>query len=136
MEEKQFEAITTQEQLNAVVEPLLKAERDKFKDYADLQKKAGTVEKLQSQITDLTARITTLQNEALQRKIAHEEGLPYELAGRLTGKDEKEMRTDAQALAKYIVKKSAPPLHDPEPEQTQNSEKSALKEVLSKLRKD
>lgn len=135
MDENTFEAITTQEQLNARIAPLLQAERDRFSDYADLQKKAGLVDGLQSQISDLTAQVAALRNEALQRRIAHEEGLPYELAGRLAGKDEKEMRADAQALAKFVVKKPASPLRSPEPE-TANSTSAALKEVLGKLRKE
>lgn len=137
MAEEQFEAITSKEQFNALVEPLLKAERDKYADYADLQKKAGQVDGLKSQISDLTARIDTLQGEAMQRKIAHEEGLPYELAGRLVGKNENEMRADAKALAKFVMKKPVKtlPLQQSEPEQTDSS-RSALKDVLGKLRKE
>lgn len=136
MENDTFEAITTQEQFDARVAPLLQAERDKYSDYTDLKNKAGLVDGLQSQVTALNAQVATLQSEALQRRIAHEEGLPYELAGRLKGKDEKEMRADAQALAKFVAKPAkAPPLHDPEPEQT-DSTKSALKEVLNKIRKE
>ncbi len=137
MEQETFEAITTQEQFDAQVAPLLQAERDKFSDYADLQRKAGLVDGLQAQVSDLTAQVAALRNEALQRQIAHEEGLPYELANRLTGKDERELRADAQALAKFVARKpaKAPPLHDPEGEQT-DSTRAALKEVLGKIRKE
>lgn len=137
MEPKPFEAIATQEQFDARVAPLLQAERDKYADYADLQSQAGLVDGLKKQVTDLTAQVSALQSEALQRRIAHEEGLPYELAGRLTGKDEKEMRADAQALAKFIARKpqKAQPMRDPEPEPT-NTKNAALKELLGKLRKE
>ena len=137
MEAKPFEAITTQEQLDARVEPLLAAEREKYKDYETLKIQAGQVEGLQTQVADLTARLAALQNESLQHRIAHEEGLPWELAGRLSGKDEKAMRADAQALAKFVARKPqrAAPLRDPEPEPT-NTKTAALKEVLGKLRKE
>lgn len=137
MEPKPFEAITTQEQFDTRVAPLLQAERDRYADYAALQERAGLVDGLQTQVTDLNAKIAALQGEALQRRIAHEEGLPWELAGRLTGKDEKEMRADAQALAKFIARRTqkAAPLRDPEPEPT-NTKKAALKEVLGNLRKE
>lgn len=137
MEPKPFEAITTQEQFDTRVAPLLQAERDKYSDYTALQERAGLVDGLQTQVTDLCAKVTTLQSEALQRRIAHEEGLPWELAGRLSGKDEKEMRADAQALAKFISRRpqKAAPLRDPESEPT-NTKNAALKEVLGKLRKE
>lgn len=133
MGDKAFTAITTQEEFDAAVNPLLKAERDKYADYAELKKKAGSVDALQSTISELNARVSNLQREAVCRKVAHEEGLPYELAGRLSGKDEDEIRADAKTLAKYVAVKKAPPLREPEPDTTKQS---PLKEVLEKIRKD
>ena len=61
------------------------------------------------QIAELTGKVATYETASLKTRIAHEMGLPYDLANRLTGADEKELRTDAESLAKLIPNKPAPP---------------------------
>lgn len=67
-------------------------------------------------IAELTGKVSTYELSSLKARIAHEVGLPYDLANRLTGADEKELRSDAESLSKLIPSKpSAPPLKSTEP---------------------
>lgn len=76
--ENEFTPIATQEDLDAAINEALKP----YADY-DAQKN----------------RADTAEGKLLRYRIAHESGLAYELAERLQGKDEKELREDAKALA-------------------------------------
>ena len=51
-------------------------------------------------------------------RVAHETGLPYEMADRLTGSNEEEIKKDAESLVKLIGNQNKiPPLanHDTKP---------------------
>lgn len=127
-----FTPITTQEELNRIVEERLKRERAKYerfdeykadseafaafkgKDYegrikaleGDLAKKSGDLD-------NMTQRAKTAERSLLRSKVAREEGLPAELADRLTGEDEKALREDAKALSKFVGAQPEPqPLAD------------------------
>lgn len=101
-----------------------------YADYAELKEKAGKTEDLEKQIaqlssqlekskTDLEAanakisglpeqietlsgRAKSAERELLQIKIAHDAGLPFELANRISGETEEEMRTDAEKFAPFV----------------------------------
>ncbi|MEG1075257.1 MAG: DUF4355 domain-containing protein [Ruthenibacterium sp.] len=123
-----FIPITTQEQLDAYLQ--------KYADYDDLKSKAATYEKqigtLQKAIEDSTKKqaesdktLTELQAQrkqaetaALQMRIAHESGIPYELAARLSGETEDDLRKDAQTFSKFVGKTQTPPLQSSEPKST------------------
>ena len=67
-------------------------------------------------VADLNSKISTYEMASLKARIAHEKGIPYELAGRLTGEDEESLKDDAESLSKLINTKPAPaPLKDTEP---------------------
>lgn len=82
-----------------------------------VQELYGDVEDLQGKITTLTgerdthaATITQLQGQikghettALKHKVAHELGIPFEMAPRLAGETEEDIRKDAQVVAKFIT---------------------------------
>ncbi len=79
----------------------------------ELAKKSGEYDKT---IADLTGKVSNYELSSLKARIAHEKGIPYELAGRLTGTDEKSLREDAETLAKLVSKgQPAPPLRTTEP---------------------
>lgn len=126
----EFNPINTQEEFDAAVE-----------------KQYGNVKDLQGQITTLTgerdghaATIANLQNEIagyktaeLKNRIAKEEGIPLDMAGRLTGADEKALRADAKALAGHLRSyKGAAPMADPEPAPEKGS-KAATRRLLRNL---
>ena len=79
----------------------------------DLAKKSGEYDKT---IADLTGKVSNYELSSLKARIAHEKGIPYELAGRLTGEDEKSLREDAETLSKHVSKgQPVPPLKSTEP---------------------
>jgi len=67
-------------------------------------------------IAELTGKVSNYELSSLKARIAHEKGIPYELAGRLTGADEKSLREDAETLSKLVTKgQPTPPLKSNEP---------------------
>lgn len=67
--------------------------------------------------TELESKVAGHELNALKAKIAHEEGIPYELVNRLSGKDESEIKADAKNLSTFLVSnKSIPPHRSTEPE--------------------
>ena len=128
----EFQAITTQEELNRIIEDRLGRERAKYakfdeykadseayqaikgKDYekqiSDLN---GDLAKKSKDLSDVTKRAEQAERSLLRSKVAREEGLPWELADRLQGEDEKALREDAKALAKFAGTSMEPqPLAD------------------------
>ena len=76
------------------ISDLTKAAEDNAKKYADYDKK----------IAEKDAKIKGYESASVKTRIAHETGLPYELAGRLSGDDEDSIRKDAENLVKLIGK--------------------------------
>lgn len=62
-------------------------------------------------VSDLTKRAQTAETSLLKTKIAHEKGLPLELAGRLVGSTEEELTADAETLSGIIKPSHSAPLH-------------------------
>lgn len=71
-------------------------------------------------VADLTNRAKTAEGDLLKSRIAHESGVPYELANRLVGNNEEELRADAEKLAPFLSPKAAPPLHTADPNSNGN----------------
>lgn len=97
------------------VEKLKATYEKKIKDIEDELKTAG--EKIAGHdqiVSDLTTRATTAESTLMKNRIAHESGVPYELAGRLVGNNEEELKKDAEQLASFLTPKSAPPLRSTE----------------------
>lgn len=127
----EFNPINTQEEFDAAVE-----------------RQYGNVKDLQGQITTLTGErdghantIANLQKEIagyktaeLKNRIAKEEGIPLDMAGRLAGADEKALRADAKALAGHLRSyKGAAPMADPEPAEEKGN-RATLKGMLRKMK--
>lgn len=128
-----FTVIETQEQLDKVIGERIKREREnaekKFEGYlspeAATEKYKGYLspEDVKKQYEGYLApeeaakkdaRIKSYEAASVRTRIAHEVGLPYEMASRLSGEDEDAIRKDAQALWKLMGRKPAAPLADPE----------------------
>ena len=127
-----FEIIDTQEKFDAAIAERLRREREtvskKYADYDDLKKRTAEYETrlgaltkeaednakkysdYDTKLADLQAKVKGYETVSVKTRIAHETGIPYELAGRLSGDTEEEIRKDAETLSKFIggVKKSAP----------------------------
>lgn len=130
---EEFKAIETQEALDAVIKDRLARNTrtvteevtKKFEGWVspgDAKKSAdqiaqltAKVAELNQQITELTAKSTAAELGALRQRIAHETGLPFELADRLNGSTEEELRKDAEVFAKFAAPQPAPsPAFSPE----------------------
>lgn len=139
---EEFTPITTQEAFEKAVEARVKAAREEavkpFADYAELRKKAEGYEKTLAANTktigELNARVKGYETAALRSRVARDAGLPDELAARLSGETEADVRADAEALAKLWKANAArtPPLADPEIP-AGNSDRAALRAMLAQL---
>ena len=107
--------------------------KERDKQLGELNKALEKVSEKDQTINDLTGQVKSYETASLKARIAHETGLPYELAGRLSGADEKEIRADAESLLKFAPKQALPPLKSTEPP-AGNSEKQEFKSLLSGLR--
>lgn len=136
----EFTPINTQEEFDAAIGERLKRERKnvaaQYADYEDLKQKVTGYE---TQIGDLTKERDALQQQvkghetnSVKMRIAHETGIPYEMAMRLNGETEKDIRADAEAMAKFIHKPKPEPMRSTEPAGVDDN-RAALKKMLPNL---
>ena len=126
----EFKAIETQEQLDAIIgERIRRAESKAAEKYADYDSVKHQNDELTAQIADLTkqikakdeaisgnkeivdnlnAKIKDYETRSVKTRIAHEVGLPYQLADKLSGEDEDAIREDAKKMASFIKTPAAP----------------------------
>lgn len=127
----EFNPINTQEEFDAAV-------RERY----------GDVENLQSQINTLTGErdghattIANLQKEIngyktaeLKQRIAKEKGIPMDMASRLTGETEKDLRADADTMAGALRAYKGPaPLADHQPKDD-DVKTAAMKKMLHNMK--
>ena len=122
----EFKPIETQEAFDAAIKERLERAKKTVTDEVkkqyegwispeDAKKSADEIAGLKTQVADLTAKTTAAELSALRTRIAHETGLPYELADRLRGEDEKAIRADAEAFSRLTAPKPSPsPSYSPE----------------------
>lgn len=70
--------------------------------------------------------------ENLKYRIANENGIPLELASKLSGETEEDLKKDAETLSSFITKKQTLPLRTTEPQV--DDEMAAYKEMLDNLK--
>lgn len=133
----EFKPITTQEEFDAAISERLKRERstlakqyegflspqDAAKQYAGFLSPQDVNEKYKEYLSPeekakLDAKIKAYETAFVKTRIAHEEGIPFELVERLSGDDEDSIRRDAQTLAGFLAQKTTPgaPLGSTEPQ--------------------
>ena len=108
----EFKAITTQDDLNKVIDERLKRERAKYADYRDLKAKAAKLdeiekanqteaEKAQARIAELETEMQSVRLDSLRRKVAGEHQITDQddIDLFLTGTDEETLTRQAQRLA-------------------------------------
>lgn len=150
-----FTVIETQEQLDKVIgERIRRAEAkaaEKYSDYEtlksqnsdyvtqitqlqeQLQKQTETIDGNKAIVDELNAKVQSYESSSLKTKVALELGLPYQMAGRLSGNNEEEIRADAESMVKLIgAQKPVAPLGSSEPVVT-NTHEAALKQLASQL---
>lgn len=125
----EFSPISTQEEFDSRVKEL-------YGDVSDLQ---GQIQTLTGQVTTLTGERDTLQGKvkgfetsALRQRIAREKGIPPELADRITGETEADIRKDADVVAGMVRSLKGPaPLFDGEKKESNTD--AALKQMLQDM---
>lgn len=149
-----FTPINTQEELNNVIGERLRREREtvskefeqrisekeaeigKFKtDMEALNKQLEDANQKISGISALEEKIKGYEAASVKSRIAREVGLPYELAERLSGDSEEDIRKDAEGLRKLIgAGKQAPLAGGERNTGKQQDDKNGWKKVLQDLK--
>lgn len=153
-------AITTQEELDAVIKDRLGRQENKIRaEYADYDTLKASNEKLtgdlesannnlktaqeqvkthEATISGLNAQVAQYERDSAKTKAALAAGLPAEMANRLQGDDAEALKADAEALAKmFTANRQVQPLADPEStggSSDGNSERESLRKVLKNVR--
>ena len=157
----EFKVIETQEQLDAIIKERLdraeKKQAEKFAGYlspedvdakvAALNKKVeelgnslnGANDKAKADaesIASLEAKVKSYETASVKSRIAHEVGIPYELANKLSGETEDEIRKDAETLKPFVSTAAAPPLRDPETPDMGSGDKTrdSMKKLVENLK--
>jgi hypothetical protein len=89
----------------------------------------GTVEEFKGYKDQLTEKDNLIKEYELKNvkyRIAVEAGIPLELANRLTGESEDELKRDAEMLSSFIARKQTLPLKDTEPKNDDDPYKKLL----------
>lgn len=101
----------------------------KPKDYDDIKKENKTLkdtvttletslkdsEGFEDKLTEKDNLIKEYEIKNLKYRIANESGIPLELASKLSGETEEDLKKDAETLSSFITKKQTLPLRTTEP---------------------
>lgn len=141
-----FTPINTQEEFNAAIADRLKRERETaikpYADYEQVKNDLGTAQKTLGErdatIADLNVQLKSARSDLAKTRIALEKGLPLELANRLTGETEDELRSDADSLSQLFgSRRTVEPGRSTEKEKTGGKtgrfDTDALREVLNNM---
>lgn len=153
--DNQFKPINTQEEFDALISQRLQRERDsiskQYADYEEIKAKLSEIENensnLKNQVNDFTnkhatsestinelnSKIKSYETDSAKTRIALEMGLPYDLAQRLKGENEEDLRKDAEMLYRMIGNNKPAPFASNE-NQNINHEKVAYKQLLESLK--
>ena len=141
----------TDEQIEKVLEShgkTIKADKEKLVDYDDIKANnktlKDTVATLENSLKDFEGfegklaekdnLIKDYEIKNLKYRIANESGIPLELASKLSGETEEDLKKDAETLSSFITKKQTLPLRTTEPKA--DDEMAPYKEMLDNLKLD
>lgn len=156
-----FTPINTQEELNNIIGERLRREREtvtrevtqKFEQQitekdGEIAKYKTDMEALNQQLTDANGKISGIpaleekirgyERASVKSRVAREVGIPYELAERLSGETEEDIRKDAEGMRKLIgtMKPGAPLANGERDTGTQNTTKNKWREVAKKFEEE
>ena len=152
-----FKTIETQEELDRIIGERLEREKSKAekateslkteieslkKTLSESESQLKTLTETQSghadEVAKLNSEIANYKLKAIKHEIAHQNGLPYELAERLTGDTEELLKADAETLKGLLNTKptpsAAPPVFRSEREPG-DERREDLKQTLDKLQR-
>lgn len=142
-----FEDIKTQEDLDNAIQSAVAEATANYSDYNELKETLATMaaentdlksqfESLTNQLNEKDGLLTSAQEELkkieigrTKERIATDNGLPLNIANRISGSTVEEMQEDAKELAKFF-KQKAPTVDNETPS---DSRKQGLSDMLSKL---
>lgn len=152
----EFTPIMSQEQFDAAIGDRLKREREtmskKYGDYdalkgkvAEYEQQIGTMTKTMEEnakkyagydqsLAELQAQVKGYETSSVKMRIAHEVGIPYEMAARLSGETEDDIRKDAQTMAQYVKGSSSRPAPLKSTEPAGEGRKAVLRSMLRDLK--
>lgn len=157
----EFKAIETQEQLDAIIkeriaraqETTKKEIEEKYSDYESIKKqlseKDTQLTELGNQLTEaknkedgintkmqeLQTKVQKYESDSAKTRIAQEFGIDSQLANRISGENEEEMRADAKRLKEIIgdTRWRKAPLKSNEPEK-EDEKAAAYKKMLTEIK--
>lgn len=94
----EFKPIETQEEFDEAMRCVVSETEKKFEGWLSPEEAAK-----------LTAKNKAYEISAVKMKVANETGIPFELAEKLSGETEKDIRADAEKLARYTVRNQPTP---------------------------
>lgn len=139
-----FKTIETQEQFDAMVKDRLERAREsvrkEYQDYESLketvngfQKEKESYETKIASLTksneEITGKYKALETDSLKVKIALENGIPFEMANRLSGTDVDSITKDAKLLSGFVSKTHQQPRRNPEAGSSDDAYSSMLKKI-------
>lgn len=136
--EKEFNPINTQEEFDAAVTA-------RYGDIGNLQQQintltgerdthAQTIAARDKTIAELQGKVKGYEATALKQRIAKEKNIPLDMASRLTGETEKDLRADADAMAGTLrAYKGAAPLADHQ-EHEEEGNRAGLRRLLRNMK--
>ena len=134
----EFRVINTKEEFDQAINQRLERERStvekKYEGYLspeDVEKKyEGYLSPEDAAKKD--AAIQAYEKNSQKVKIAMEEGIPYELSGKISGDTEEDMKKDAKSMAGFLKKGN--PYPEYHPNQNKDTKKEAMKKMLNSLK--
>lgn len=153
---EEFTPITSQEQFQEAIQSRLDRQAKKFEGYtspddlakikadydkqiADLTKASESAAKkyadYDKQLSERDSKIKSYETASVKTRIAHEVGLPYGMASRLSGESEDDIRKDAEALVKLLdaTGKRTAPLASAEAPVDKDPKQAALRSLAKQL---
>lgn len=139
-----FKTIETQEQFDAMVKDRLERAREsvrkEYQDYESLKEKVIGFQKekesyeikiasLTKSNEEITGKYKALETDSLKVKIALENGIPFEMANRLSGTDVDSITKDAKLLSGFVSKTHQQPRRNPEAGSSDDAYSSMLKKI-------
>lgn len=139
-----FKIIETQEQFDAMVKDRLERAREsvrkEYQDYESLKEKVNGFQKekesyetkiasLTKSNEEITGKYKALETDSLKVKIALENGIPFEMANRLSGTDVDSITKDAKLLSGFVSKTHQQPRRNPEAGSSDDAYSSMLKKI-------
>ena len=113
----------------------IKIENKTLKDtVTTLENSLKEFEGYEDKLTEKDNKIKEYELKNLKYRIANENGIPLELASKLTGETEEDLKKDAETLSSFITKKQTLPLRTTEPQV--DDETAPYKEMLDNLKLD